>query len=323
MSNGNDWSQGPEQPSDGGEQDQPGGQSQNSNVPMQQPQQPAGSPGGPGSGGGGGGNDLGALLTEGWGGGEFDTDVLTRNAKIAFKRALGPVVQAWIGIGLAVLVIELMASFFGIIGYFSDSTSIVGATSAIRGILTVLETPVYFVMAALQFSLYRPMRRELFEGPGAAGDLKSMVQSASNVALPVLGTQLLVYLIVGIAGMCLVAPGLFAAFILSMSVYMVATRGLGPFDGMKNSITMVKKYWKTVAVAFVGIILIGVAGGCVVTVFEFIVGFASQLIRPFDAVVIDLVTWLTSQAGIFGLFVVWSAVFGTIDSYESNDYIKE
>lgn len=285
---------------------------------MQRPQQPGGPQGGSGGGGG-----VGALLTEGWGGGEFDFDILKRNLGIAFKRAVGPVLYAWVGIGLAVLLIDMLGSFFYIVGYFSDSASIAAATTSIQGILTILETPVYFVVAALQFSLYRPMRRALFEGEGSSGDIKSMVQSASDVALTVLGTQLLVYLIVAVGSACVVAPGLFAAFILSMSVYMVATRSMGVFDGMKKSITMVKKYWQTVGFAFICIIAIGVGGGCVVAVFEFLVGLVSSIIRPFNSIVLDVVSWAITQAGIFGLFVVWSAVFGTIDSYETGDYIKE
>jgi hypothetical protein len=295
---------------------------------MQQPSQPGGNGGGGqggygGASGGGGGNDIGAMLTEGWGGGEFDTDILMRNIKIAFKRAIGPVLYSWVIIAAATLMVDLVSSFFSIVAYYADDPAIASGVLGLQGIFALLSIPLSFLIGALQFSLYRPMRRELFEGAGAGGDLKSMLESASSVALPVLGTQLLVMLVAGIAGICFVFPGLFAAFILSMSVYLVATRGIGPIAGMKYSITLVKKYWQTVAVAFVGAIVVGVAGGCIVNIFGWIIGLASSVIRPFNSLVLPMVAWVISTAGVFGWFVIWTGVFATIDSYESGDYVKE
>jgi hypothetical protein len=293
----------------------PGGQPPSSGPPSGGGGQFGGGQPPSGGGGGGGGADI---ITEGWGGGEEVTmDEVIERLKLVFGRAVGPVLYAWLAIAAVTLAFDLISSLLYVVRYFLDSVGARGALLTIQGIFEFASTPVYVVVGGLQWALFKPMHREIFEGEGAAGGLMDVLRSAMSVFLYTFAAVLLVSLSSSLGGVCCILPGLFLAFLLFQAPYITATQGIGPIEALKRSLNLHKMYWMLVLAVVAATFIAAGIGGCVGGVFTFILGLVASVIRPFDSPFMTIFAWLGIQLAMFAIFVVHSTVFSLIESKET------
>lgn len=324
MSNGdgNDWGNPPNQgPPNQGPPNGPPGQGPsggNQSMPSQGPpgqggpnqqMQPTGQP----PGGGGGGN----ALTEGWGDSDqFDLDWLLSNIKLAARRFMGPILMAWVGIAIVVLVLSLVSSLVWAIGDLTD----VDILLTLSNLLDWIDELVYFLGGAAQLALYRPLRDEMFGGQGTVPSAGRAIGSARGRILPVLGVFLLLSIGTAIVACTVIGP--FALmFFFAQAIYWAATSEAGVVDSFKRSFELAKRYWPTMAAAVAVVVIASTVGGCLRGILTFIIHLVNDIFAPFDEMFIDLFAWVGIELGLLIAFVAWAGVFATIEEKATGERV--
>ena len=300
MANGNDWenpsNQGSEQSDFELNEKQPG---------QQQP------PGGGGNGGnrGGGGSDDNMGIGDGWGEGDASIDEVVENVKRVFQAFKGEVMFAWLALAGVALIFALLET----------GLALMSALMPDLGVFSILQIPVSFLgglvgvgIVAVQFSLYRPLKRKVFESFDP-GDWQTALKSNLSPVLWILLTILVLGFGTSIGTVCCIVPGLFVAFLGSMAPYLMATRpNIDMMDAFKTSYVLAKKYWQIFAITIGALIGAGLVAGC-------FLGIASVLVSvlgSFGAVLSPGLGWIGTTLFQLGVFIVWGGVFMTVDEKE-------
>jgi uncharacterized membrane protein len=108
----------------------------------------------------------------------------------------------------------------------------------------------------------------------AVGTGSTNVSDGINIAkdrfFHLLGGAILVGLILLIGFMLLIIPGLIAAFLLMFTFVAIVVEDLGPMQGIKRSLEVVKSHLGDVLILFVAILVMGVIIGVASAAFGFI-----------------------------------------------------
>ncbi|MFP4600434.1 MAG: hypothetical protein ACLFVJ_19420 [Persicimonas sp.] len=323
-SGGNDWGQGPARGGGGGQTPGGGGQFGPNTPGGGGGQPPRGGGGGQPPAGGGGGQPPGGsgpstdLITEGWGGGpEITFDEIIERLKLVFRRATGPVLMAWLGLGAISLLVALIGSLFDIVNYFVTSPGVSGMLGLMHTIFEIGFQPILYVLGAFQFALFRPLHRQIFEGEGVITGPMDAIRDAKGVFLYVFAVVLIMSFGSGLGAACCLIPGLLILFLFNQAPYLAATQGLDPFESLKRSFELNKTYWMVIFALIIGVFVVSTAGGCVYGVGTGILSWLTSILRPFHSPFIVIVVWLGWQLGLFGAFVVQTAIFSTIETKET------
>ncbi|QDG53966.1 hypothetical protein FIV42_25455 [Persicimonas caeni] len=318
MSNGNDWNGGN---NDWGQSsNQPaGGPEQNQQMVHQGGGTDGGSYGAGGSGfePPGGGPPLDAV-TEGWGGGhEVTLDEVVDRLKLVANRAMGPVLKAWLAVGAVILVFNMLDAFLGIINYFVDSVAVSGAIGIVSMILGIVALVVSIAAGALQFAMFKPLHRVVFEGEHVYSGPMDVINEAKGPFVAIVILTVAITFLFGLGAACCLVPGLFIAFVFSQAPYIAATQDVDPMEAAKRSFVLNKTYWMPVLIAIGALVIIGAFASCFVGAGTFVVGLASSFLYPFSLVIIAGVYWLFTQLAMFGIFLVHMALFSTLETKET------
>lgn len=304
MSNNNDWAQQGSNQNAG-----QGGQRQQYPGQQQPPQQ--------GQGGGGApppNNSGGNALSEGWGTGEaISFDEIKERFGIVSKRALGPILIAWLILGALPLIFNLLEGLLTIVGYYAPFGGVMAAPAAIiLAILGFLLWPVTVLLAWAQWALFKPLHDRIFGNPGNL-DAMGTLKSASGAMLPTILVSIMVGVMAGIGTLFCVLPGVFIGFVLLQSMYLAAARGVSPGDALKKSFESNKANWQVVLIIVGAAIACWIVGAMVLVPTTFI----STLIHPFGNLLMGVVVWGVMQAAYFAVFLVQATVFSCIESKET------
>ncbi|EEA93456.1 hypothetical protein [Pseudovibrio sp. JE062] len=181
---------------------------------------------------------------------------------IFFKHLIPIALMAFVPILLSLLVSSTLIGFDAALGTgtpeFSSSIGL-GAW----GIAIVLQVSFYSLVTALLVQLAYDAKL------GRTIQLGRYVASAIRAAIPIAILSTIAGLVIGIATLALIIPGLWAYAVFSMIAPAVVIERVG-FGGLGRSINLTKNYrWPILGV----VILIGI----IVAIFNFIAGFAASL----------------------------------------------
>jgi hypothetical protein len=268
----------------------------------------------------GNGFDLGAFVTEGWGGGQASIEDVLENAKKLFNRLRGPVLLAWFMVAAGVLAFDLAEAILNTIAYLLGGGILSLVVTIVWIPVMLIALVVYPLLTVTQWSLFRPLRTRFMGGSPAGDSVKKVFSEAWERWVPVAITTLLTGVATTVGLLACVLPGLFIGFLLWMATYLVATRDdLSPVNAMKRSAVLAKKYWKLLLVAwaamFVGVICFAMVTG----LFQVMLAIAGTHTGPIYYLGGALFGWTGYAIWMFLAFIGMSSVYLTVDLAEQDE----
>lgn len=252
------------------------------------------------------------LLTEGWGAGEsISFGEISDRFKLVWQRTRGSVLKAWIAMSLIGLAFGLLSAITQILIYFVPAAGV--AAAVVITIVAFLAIPLLLLIGIVQVAMLRPLHQLIFDNSqDSLGIMGAIRESLSAVPMLALVTIIIVLGFV-LGGVCCVVPGLVIGFMLCQSPYLVAARGMGLSEALKESIRLNKAYWQVV---------LGLLGACIaLAVVNAVIGgvirFGASFIYPFDQLVLSLVGWVTGLVFTVGMSVMMVSVYSLIESRET------
>jgi len=170
-------------------------------------------------------------------------------------------------------------------------------------------------VAVVLAGLFRPVRRLLLEGPGAAMDVRSTLRAATQDWVPLLVATLVLGVAVGFGSILCIVPGLVAAFFLGFVPYLVSTQGMDIWASLTRSVELATKHVAPLLVAVVLFVAAMLAVGIVYAVVAFVLTAAlgPSAGPAFAAPIMFVLMTGTSYLG----WLFFASTLVTIDAAES------
>jgi len=263
------------------------------------------------------GFDPGEFFTEGWGGGEATFDDVLANARLLIERLRGPILIAWLMVAGGVLAFDLAEAMLNTLAYLMGGGVFYILTTVVWIPFMLVALVAYPILSVIQFSLFRPLRTRVVEGPVESDSVGKVFDEARERWIMVGVTMLLTSVITMVGMFACLLPGLFAMFLLWMANYLVATRDdLSPIDAMKRSAALAKKYWEVLLVAFGAMFLGGLCFAMVLGMFQVLLSIIGTHAPPVMFIGRALFMWTGYVLWMFLAFVGMAAVYITVDLEE-------
>lgn len=231
------------------------------------------------------------------------------NIQTLAKRVMGPLLVAW-GI---VAVIQLVLVIIQVAAHY-----VLGPASlAFMFVSIPVLLLIGIVLGAVRFSLYRPMRSVMTDGPGAVPDLGSLQEPILSNFLNVMLASILYGLSVVIGLVFCIIPGLVAAVVFAMAPY-YAANGTPAVEAMRDAMESAQKH-TVLLVAGMGASI--VLAGFIQAGVQIVVLIVSSFLGEYAFIVSQLTSWMLQVAVGAAIWVILGGTFVTIDLADSGEHV--
>lgn len=255
-----------------------------------------------------------SAINEGWdSGGGIDLADIGANLKTVARNFAGPVALVLIALWSLKILISLLVGGLMVIGGIAE----VGALYTVAQVVSFVGIALLLVIGIVQWSLFRPMQLQAFEGREFIGGVGDAARLSREVVVKTAITALVWGLSLFVGGLGCGIGMLIPFFFFSQAPYLAATTELSPWECMRRSYELNKAYFMPVLGAVVAsLAIMTVVQGCGRVIVAGLGGALNTVNLGLGALVSGLGGDLLGLFGGAVILVITATVYTTIQSVE-------